>query len=395
VPRSDTRRFPGAHKEHLQCATSLGDLQLSRGWTEQAAASYAAVLALDPHSVRARGGQSQVATARERWAEAQRAMEDGDRQAAMRAVDAVLVECREHSPARLMRTQLLSELGRFEEALQEAGVAIKADKNNLEALAMRGRLYFTLGDVEMAKRHFQECLRNDPENKGCKAHFRTVKKVLKAMDKATAAAEAHRDQDVLDALEPIVSVVPENTIMLARVRMLQCNARVRLKQPDEALTACGLVLQIEPRNIEAMLQRAEALILQEEWDPAAEAFRAILEIEQQHRGAHEGLQKIERLKKMASRKDYYKILGVPRTATGREIKKAYKKLALQYHPDKNVENKDEAEAKFRDVAEAHEVLTNDELRQRFDNGEDIEATPQQGPGGHGFPGGVRFHFNFG
>lgn len=66
-------------------------------------------------------------------------------------------------------------------------------------------------------------------------------------------------------------------------------------------------------------------------------------------------------------KDYYQTLGVSKTATPEEIKKAYRKLALQYHPDKNPGNK-EAEEKFKEIAEAYSVLGDDEKRSRFDRG---------------------------
>lgn len=65
------------------------------------------------------------------------------------------------------------------------------------------------------------------------------------------------------------------------------------------------------------------------------------------------------------KRDYYEILGVSKTATAEEIKKSYRKLALQYHPDRNPGNK-EAEDKFKEAAEAYEVLSNDEKRRRYD-----------------------------
>jgi DnaJ family protein C protein 3 len=59
--------------------------------------------------------------------------------------------------------------------------------------------------------------------------------------------------------------------------------------------------------------------------------------------------------KLSKRKDWYKVLGLSNTASALEIKKAYKRLALQWHPDKNQDNKEAAEDKFREVAEAYEV----------------------------------------
>src|SRR5258706_740908 len=63
-------------------------------------------------------------------------------------------------------------------------------------------------------------------------------------------------------------------------------------------------------------------------------------------------------------KDYYKTLGVPKTASAEEIKKAFRKLARQHHPDVN--KKPEAEKRFKEINEAHEVLSDPEKRKRYD-----------------------------
>lgn len=66
-----------------------------------------------------------------------------------------------------------------------------------------------------------------------------------------------------------------------------------------------------------------------------------------------------------AKRDYYEILDVDKSASKDEIKKAYRKIAIKYHPDKNPDDKD-AEEKFKEAAEAYEVLSNDEKRQRYD-----------------------------
>jgi len=68
---------------------------------------------------------------------------------------------------------------------------------------------------------------------------------------------------------------------------------------------------------------------------------------------------------MSSKRDYYEILGVAKNASDEEIKKAYRKKAIQFHPDKNPGNK-EAEEKFKEAAEAYEILSNSDKRQRYD-----------------------------
>lgn len=77
-------------------------------------------------------------------------------------------------------------------------------------------------------------------------------------------------------------------------------------------------------------------------------------------------------------KDYYKVLGLAKGATDDEIKKAYRKMALKYHPDKNKEPS--AEAKFKDVAEAYDVLSDTKKKEIYDKfGE--EGLKADGAGG--------------
>jgi molecular chaperone DnaJ len=68
---------------------------------------------------------------------------------------------------------------------------------------------------------------------------------------------------------------------------------------------------------------------------------------------------------MAEKRDYYEVLGVSKTASADEIKKAYRKKAVQYHPDKNPGDK-EAEERFKEAAEAYDVLSDTQKRQRYD-----------------------------
>ena len=86
-----------------------------------------------------------------------------------------------------------------------------------------------------------------------------------------------------------------------------------------------------------------------------------------------------------AKQDYYEILGVPKTAEEREIKKAYKRLAMKFHPDRNQGDK-EAEAKFKEIKEAYEVLTDAQKRAAYDQ-YGHAAFEQGGMGGGGFGGG--------
>jgi molecular chaperone DnaJ len=92
---------------------------------------------------------------------------------------------------------------------------------------------------------------------------------------------------------------------------------------------------------------------------------------------------------MATKRDYYDILGLKKDATKADIKSAYRKSALKWHPDKNPDNKQEAEKKFKEINEAYQVLSDDQKRKTYDQFGHSAFDPSGGMGGNPFAGGFR------
>ena len=93
-----------------------------------------------------------------------------------------------------------------------------------------------------------------------------------------------------------------------------------------------------------------------------------------------------------AKRDYYEVLGAERTATAAELKKAYRRLAMKFHPDRNPDDKD-AEEKFKEANEAYEVLSDEDKRAAYDRHGHAGVDPQMGGGGFG--GGGNFSDVFG
>merc|ERR1712037_815958 len=126
----------------------------------------------------------------------------------------------------------------------------------------------------------------------------------------------------------------------------------------------ALRIQEEPR---ILCDRAEVYLTEEMYDEAVNDYRRALELNEDFGRAKDGLATAQKRQKQASKRDYYKILGVRRNAGKKEIIKAYRKLAQKWHPDNF---QDEDDKKIMDIAAAKEVLSDTEMRQKFDQGED-------------------------
>src|ERR1700752_5349382 len=90
-----------------------------------------------------------------------------------------------------------------------------------------------------------------------------------------------------------------------------------------------------------------------------------------------------------SKRDYYQVLGVPRNGTEEAVTKAYRRLAMKYHPDRNPDDK-EGEERFKEAKEAYEILTDAQKRAAYDQYGHAGVDQQAGMGAGGFGGGGFF-----
>lgn len=157
----------------------------------------------------------------------------------------------------------------------------------------------------------------------------------------------------------------------------------QIKDYKSAIEDCTKALSLDPSYTKARKTKARALGESGDWETAVRDFKAIAESNPEEPGIAKEIRNAELELKKSKRKDFYKILGVEKDATDHEIKKAYRKLAIVHHPDKNPDDESAAE-RFKDLGEAYETLSDPQKRARYDSGEDLidpsEMFAQQGGG---------------
>jgi DnaJ family protein C protein 3 len=308
------------------------------------------------------------------------------------------------------KAQALLQTEDYYGVISDTGQILKQYPQHLEAYELRGQAYTRLGDHDVAIQHFREALKLDPEHKGCKEGHKFVKKIEKKRKKADEAYEEGKYQDAIDLFWSAINIDTSHRAFARTTILKIIQAHSKLREHDKAIQEAEKLVA-ESEVLEYLWALGDAFTAAERFDDAIRTFQKAAEDVpegEEKKKAHQKVKEAQVALKQSKEKNYYKILGIPRTASKKEIKKAYREQALKWHPDKNRDNPEEAEPMFQDIAEAYEVLSDEELKAKYDRGENVFDN-QGGGGGQGGPhmnaqqffhqnfggGGQRMHFKMG
>jgi DnaJ family protein C protein 3 len=277
-------------------------------------------------------------------------------------------------------------------------------------------LYFSMNDFDRSTAQLRKCLHSDPDNKVCskllrriKTHDKTIKKArdLRSKRQFNSANKLLLSSDpdepgVIDEIKSEIEDLKKSGVinpkcpltLLAELEEMACDSFTEMGKPDKARPHCDEALRLNPSSLPAILAKATRLLKEDAFE---DAIRLLEKAKEEIEGAgndrrvRQKLQEAHNLLRRSKSKDYYKVLGVSRDADAREIKKAYRKLTKQYHPDKyrGDLSADQVQKKMSEINEAYEVLSDPALKERFDNGDDPNSHEGQNPfaqGGNPFAG---------
>ncbi|XP_034614140.1 dnaJ homolog subfamily C member 3 isoform X1 [Trachemys scripta elegans] len=363
-----------------------GHLLLKQGKFDEAEEDFKNVLKSNPSDNEEKEARSQLMKSDELQrlhSQAQSLYHQEDYITAIRLLDEILEVCVWDAELRELRAECYIKEGEPGKAISDLKAATKLKNDNTEAFYKISTIYYQLGDHELSLSEVRECLKLDQDHKLCFSHYKQVKKLNKQIESAEELIREGRYTDAISKYESVMKTEPKVPIYTTRAKERICHCFSKNEQSAEAIKVCTEVLLLEPANVNALKDRAEAYLLEDQYEEAIQDYETAQANSENDQQIREGLERAQRMLKQSQKRDYYKILGIKRNARKQEIIKAYRKLASQWHPDnfQNEEEKKKAEKKFIDIAAAKEVLTDPEMRRKFDAGEDpLDAESQQGGG---------------
>ena len=274
-------------------------------------------------------------------------------------------------PLKLCKIEALIGLKELDTAAKEASVILRdIDNNNSEALFLRGQALYYAGSTESGLSHVTQALMIDPDNQKCLQFRKQIKKIEQLKEEGNKLLRAGKFQESYDEYSKAIEIDPKNANLNA---VLYCNraaAATKLGKHQVAIKDATKAIELNENYTKAYIRRGSSYVELEQYEDAMRDYSKAHELDKDDEQVAQKLKEVRKLYKQSKKKDFYKILGVERNASTDEIKKAYKKLAMQWHPDRYMdeEEKKNAENKFKDITEAYSILSDPQKRQQFDSG---------------------------
>lgn len=389
------------NSQFLPARVQRASILYRQGSLDEAQKEYEYILHSEPHHNEALLFYSQIDAIRNDWHIADHLVEINRCHEAIEILSKLVQEIYWSYELKESRAKCFEKTGDIINAINDLRSLTKMKPDNTDGYLKLSKLHYLIGEPEESLNAIRECLKLDPDHKSCHQHYKNVKKLAGLYKSATELASKHDHEGCINKLKAALKLENDTTSIVYLLKSKLCHCLNLNGNAQEAIDTCTEALELHPDDPNVLCDRADAHINLENYDDASRDYKKASQIDENSTRPKDGYQKAERLKKQSKKKDYYKILGVPRNAQKKDIMKAYRKAASKWHPDQyQGDEKKKAEKMFIDIAAAKEVLTDPEKRQKFDNGEDpLDPEQQNGNAFHPFtrgfdPFGGQYTFRF-
>jgi len=290
---------------------------------------------------------------------------------------------------KVLKARLLISQGRVDSALMILNglYASPGGSDNIDILVWRGVAFYKNASDEIAKQHFQKVLRSDPDNPKALTMFKLIRNLESKREQGNSLFKDGNPQAAIQVYTEAMRIDPTNNVFNATMFSNRAAAHMRLNDWRAAANDCSESISLNPNNAKVYVRRARCWTQLSQYSDAVRDLKRARELQPGDDEIEEELRKAELAAKHTNPNSYYSILGVTPSASANDIKAAYRKLALQWHPDRH--NTSEAaraaaEEKFKKITEAYDVLSDETRRRKYDLGADAdELYNNQGGGGYG------------
>eukprot|EP00094_Tigriopus_californicus_P008179 TCALIF_07875-PA protein Name:"Similar to DNAJC7 DnaJ homolog subfamily C member 7 (Homo sapiens)" AED:0.13 eAED:0.13 QI:0/0/0/0.85/0.83/0.85/7/0/529 len=369
--------FTKGYIRMIKCCVALGEVASAKQALQRA-------LEIEPDNAGLKSEKNSVDSLEKFKNEAQSAFNDKEYRKALYCLDRALTIATACRNLKILRAECLAFLGRIPEGQEVANDLLRADGRNADAMYVRGLCLYYEDNLDKAFSHFQQVLRLAPDHRA-KHVYKKAKLLKQKKDEGNAAFKASKLSEALSLYSEALEIDPLNKTTNAKLFFNRGTVAARMSKWQQSVDDCTAALNLDDGYLKALLRRAKSLIELESYEEAVRDCEKAVRLDRSVE-TKRLLQQAKLELQKSKRKDYYKILGVSKTASDDEIKKAYRKRAMVHHPDRHAnateEEKKEHEKKFKEVGEAYGVLTDSKKRTRYDNGHDLDNLD----GGHGFSG---------
>jgi len=309
-----------------------GTVYLKLGDYDEAEIDFQNVLKAEPNNDDANYLLSRIEPAREQDDQTKHIIKQGDYRTAITLLTQLLEVSPWSTSLRESRADCYIKEEDILSAVSDLRSVNRLSQDSTDGYYRLSTLLYQLGHASDALKEIRECLKLDPEHRDCFPFYKKIKKVEKTLSDAQTYLEENAFSDCIASAEKTLKLEDEIPMIIFSANQLLCTCYGKDEQHTMAIRKCGEALQLH-KDPSVLCDRADAYLETEMFDDAIQDFQAALEIDEHLQRAKEGIERARKLQKQSERRDYYKILGVKKTATKQEIVKAYRKAAQKWHPD--------------------------------------------------------------